>query len=329
MLAPSNYRAHPGLPLAIHPSELAASTFRALGSGVSAGADTGRVAGIVQDLVELVAKGYQALTFDETLASNVSFWPRVTSIVINDKAYAALSPAQRNALRNAGRAALGPAMQRVVRDERAALDVICSPPRQLEASFALLTASRSDRAALRDAAQPVYRELERDHATRDVIASIEAIKKHVTAEAAPRCPGSRLRRAPAPVRTLTITGDLTATDHTGWKGAVTSTGLGRGRLVLEGHLLFREFVTVRRMKLTARFRRGELHGCVYVATFDTRHGTFDWDGPGVIARASRPLRNYIGLSFRVAGVTPAGDLRHMRGGFVTDAPSGLPCRRGI
>ena len=98
MLAPSDYQAQP---IAIHRSEAAASTIRALGTtSVELAPDdvAPRIRGIETDLVDLLANRHNEITADETLASNVTFWPRVTSIVINDKAFAALTGAQQRAL---------------------------------------------------------------------------------------------------------------------------------------------------------------------------------------------------------------------------------------
>lgn len=331
MLAPSDYRAHPRKSIGIRPSEAAAGTFRALGAGytdLAPGGDTGRIAGIEQDLVGIVANRYQSLTAGETLPANVNLWPGVTSLAMYDKAYAALSPAQRDALRSGGHAALGPTMRRLAHDERAALNVICNPPGNQIPAYFFLTASPSNLTALHSAVQPVYRQLDRDLLTRTAIAAIEGMKKHVAPEAAPRCPGTRPPHAGAAAGALSVSGDLTATSHTTWEGTVTSTDLGRGRLVLKRHLLFRSFVTGRLLKLTARFSSGELRGCVAMAITPTPHGIFRWGGPGVIVSASPRLRRYVGLSLRFGGITKANDLRHMRGGFVSDAPSGLPCDYG-
>lgn len=335
MLAPSDYRRERD-PIGIRTSEVATGTLRALGatSTEALDGDISRMAGIEQDLVEIVANRYQAATAGETLSSNVNFWPRVTSIVMNDKTNAALSPAQREALRSAGREALGPAMRRLARDERAALDVMCNPPGDDPRGFFFLTASPSNLTALRSSVRPIYDQLDRDRITRTAIAAIEEMKKHVTAEAAPRCPGARPPRAGAGAgaRVLRVTGGLTATSKTSWEGTVISNDLGRGHLALtSGHLRFRSFVTIRYVALTARFSSGELRGCVSMDITPGPHGTFSWGGPGVIERASPTLRRYVGLSLRFGGMSKASDLSHMRGGFVSDAPSGLPCdgRQGV
>jgi TRAP-type C4-dicarboxylate transport system substrate-binding protein len=331
MLAPPDYRANSRQPIGIRTSELAASTFRALGTGSSSAdlvraADTFQVAGVEQSLGEIVANRLQSITEGETLASNVNFWPNVTSIVINHGARAALSAAQVDALRNAGRAALGPTMRRLAHDEHAALDVMCKLARRRGGAIAFLTASPSNLAALHTAVRPVYRQLARDPLVRNAIAAIERLKRQVEPEAAPRCPGARSPHPRAAAGALSFAGDLAATDHTTWEGPVTSSALGRGRLVLKGsHLLFRSFITGGGGGLTARFAGGELRGCVTLAITPAPHGIFRWGGPGAIASASRRLRRYVGLSLRLSGITKARELRHVHLGFASDAPSGLPC----
>lgn len=330
MLAPADYRtASTRRRIGIRPSALASGTFRALRTGytdLAPGGDTGRIAGIEDDLVAIVANRYQSLTAGETVAANVTFWPRISSIVANGKVVAGLSRSQQTALRSAAREALDPSIARLVHDEHAAERTICHPPGQGRRPFFFLTASPSDRAALMSAVRPVYRRLSRDRGTRAVIAEIDDIKKQVRAEAAPRCPGDAARRHPGAVAgTLRVSGELTAVGPSTWTGRVTSTSLGRGRLVLTRHLLFRSFVTGGLLTLAAHFPGGDLGGCVAVSITPAGHGPFRWSGPGVILSASPALRGYAGLSLRFAGITRASDLGHVHGGFITDVPSGLPC----
>ena len=96
MLAPTDYRTQP---IAIQRSDAAGEHVPGarddVGRAGARGEISPRVRGIETDLVDLVANRYNEITADETLPSNVSFWPRVTSIVINDKAFAGLTGAQR------------------------------------------------------------------------------------------------------------------------------------------------------------------------------------------------------------------------------------------
>lgn len=321
-LAPSDYYPQE---IAIHRSEVAASTFRALGThSTELAGEPGPQIGVIEaDLVELVANRYNLITADETLPSNVSFWPRVVSVVMNDKAFAALTPAQRRVLERSAGAALGPAMKRLEHDERGALAVICRGAKG-RGGFAFLTATPSNLAALRRAVTPVYRRLGRDDATRSVIASVEALKEHVTRAPAPECPGRRLRHPRLPAGALHVSGDLTATSHTTWQGHVTSK-LGRGLLIMRAPFRIRNGAR-RRFHFESRFSSGTLRGCMRVAIGPAPGGGYRWiGGPGAVKTASPAVRRYVGLSLRFTGVMKEGDLRHVRGGFVSDLPTGDPC----
>ena len=335
LLAPADYQAATSRQrIGVRPSALASSSFQALRAGqtdLAPGGDTGRMAGIEGDLAGIVANRYQALTAGETLAANVSLWPRIGSIVANDRVFAGLSKTQQDALKTADREALGVNMARLTRDEHAAVRAICSPPGGDSPAISFLTASPSDRAALLRAVRPVYRQLSRDEGTRTAIEVIESLKKQVGAEAAPRCPGIHAGPAAAAPGALRIAGELTAVGSSSWQGAVTSPSLGRGRLLLTRHVMLRSFVTGGLLKLAARFPSGELHGCVDMAIMPMPHGPFRWSGPGVILSASPALHRYVGLSLRFTGTTSASDLGHVHAAFTTDVPSGLPCdyRSGV
>jgi TRAP-type C4-dicarboxylate transport system substrate-binding protein len=306
MLGPSDYR---GAQIGIRPSELAARSFRALGATSKDLAPGGDFDGFEQGVFQIVANGYEDATPDETLPINVNFWPRVTSVVVNEKKYDALAPEQREILRDAGRDALGPAMKRLAHEQDEALDVICNLP---ERDFLFLKATPSDLAALRRAVRPVYRRLDRDPATRRAVKSITAMKKNVTAEPIPSCPGALPRRVSAHAAAVAVNVDLNKTGPTTWQGTVTSKQLGRGRFALQGHVYFSKLIPRHYLEFKARFPKGQLRGCVI-------------SGPGVIAGASRALRRYVGLSLRFRGFTKKGDQSHMHGGFKSDAPTGLLC----
>jgi TRAP-type C4-dicarboxylate transport system substrate-binding protein len=329
MLAPSDYRTQE---IAIQRSDVAASTIRALGTTsveLAPGDISPRVRGIETDLVDLLANRYNEITADESLPSNVSFWPRVTSIVINDKAFAGLTGAQRRALEAAGRAALGPSMTRLARDEHQALGVVCQDADQ-RGALAFLSATPSHLAALRTAVDPVYRRLAQSATTRGVIASVEAMKQGVTAAAAPDCSAGLLHhlRQTRPAGTRRLSANLTATSRSAWDGPVTSRDLGRGRLMLKIRFGFGFNVPSARRatRFEARFAAGTLRGCVGMTFTRGPHGEYRWVGsPGAIKTASRDLRRSAGLSLTFAGVTAAGDHRRLRARLVTDVPTGLPC----
>jgi hypothetical protein len=259
----------------------------------------------------------------------VSFWPRMTSIVINDKTFAGLTGAQQRALKAAGRAALGPSMTRLARDEHKALAVLCQGADQ-RGALAFLSATPSHLAALRTAVDPVYRRLTQSATTRGVIASVEAMKQGVNAAAAPDCSAGLLHhlRQTRPAGTLRLTANLTATSRSAWDGPVTSPGLGRGRLMLKIRFGFDFNVPSahRATRFEARFAAGTLRGCLDMTFTRGPHGDYRWVGsPGAIKMGTRRLRRAAGLSLTFAGVTAAGDHHRVRGRLITDVPTGLPC----
>jgi TRAP-type C4-dicarboxylate transport system substrate-binding protein len=329
MLAPSDYRSQE---IGIHRSEVATSTIRALGTTSTELTPAGvppRLRGIETDLVDLLANRYNELTADESLPSNVSFWPLVTSIVVNEKAFASLSRAQQRALEAAGRSALGPSMERLARDEHHALGAMCQNADR-RGSLAFLSATPSHLAALRTAVDPVYHRLESAAGTRAVIASVQATKRTVTATPAPDCSGGLLHRLrlTRPAGSLRLSSDLTATSRSIWAGTVTSRQLGRGRLMLEIRFGFgfNTRFARRATRFEARFSAGTLRGCMNMTFTLGPHGDYRWIGsPGVVKTGSRTLRRRAGLSLAFAGLTRAGDHRRLRATMVSDAPTGLPC----
>jgi TRAP-type C4-dicarboxylate transport system substrate-binding protein len=326
MLDPADYQVNPGKPIAIRRSRLAAGTVRALGTtsaDLAAGGDPYRLSALEQDPAEILASHHQSLTAGMTLPINVVFWPRAGTIAMNARSYAALSSAQRLALRDAASHALAPALQRIRHDERRALDVLCPAPRDRGGGLRILSATPSNLSALRDAMRPVYAQLGRDPATRAVTTAIQALKRRVSSEPAALCPGGVSPHVDAG-RDVRMTGDITQTGPTTWDGAVASRQLGRGRLVLKHRLRMRSFGGGF-LKFTARFPRGELRGCMHIAITPGPRQEYRWSGPGTIAGASRALRGYVGRSLRFGGVTQAARLGRVRGGFVTDVPTGLPC----
>jgi hypothetical protein len=75
-----------------------------------------------------------------------------------------------------------------------------------------------------------------------------------------------------------------------------------------------------------RFPRGTVRGCLRALIGPTPGGGHRWiGGPGAVTSASPAVRRYLDLSLRFTGVMKAGDVRHVRGGFVSDLPTGYPC----
>lgn len=120
------------------------------------------------------------------LTANVVLWPRPTTLVMNRKAYDALSSGQQQLLRDAARETFAPLLETLRSEERTSLAALCQ-----DGHLALVTASSGDRAALRRAVQPVYDELERDSLTRELIAEIEDLRAGLPSSEPLRCPNAR------------------------------------------------------------------------------------------------------------------------------------------
>jgi TRAP-type C4-dicarboxylate transport system substrate-binding protein len=176
--------------IGIRPSGIERATFAALGARTSiypcctlAGLD-----GADLDLSTIATDHYEQQA--HALTTNVAFWPRVLVIVMSRKAFDALTPAQRVILRRAGRAAVEPHLAELRTDPQGWLDNVCPG-----SGLRLVVASTAQRAALRRAVAPVYRELERARQTRDVIGQIRNLRRNAPPTDAVRC----ARAAPVPV----------------------------------------------------------------------------------------------------------------------------------
>ena len=122
-----------------------------------------------------------ALAPGGTATGNVTFWPKINVLVINQDVLARLTSQQRETL------------------QTAAIDtrswVITSTPGDAEAARAfcdqgkvIVEASPADLAALEAAAAPVYAELERDGRTQKLIQSIRVLKEQAAEPVAPSVP---------------------------------------------------------------------------------------------------------------------------------------------
>jgi TRAP-type C4-dicarboxylate transport system substrate-binding protein len=105
-----------------------------------------------------------------TLVGNVVFWPRTFTVFVNRRAFEALTSEQRAILGEAGQLAIAPRAAEVERLESEALRTICD--RKLAV---LYQASPANVAGLRAAVRPVYKGLERDARTKELIEGIKAL----------------------------------------------------------------------------------------------------------------------------------------------------------
>src|SRR5262249_41992578 len=97
------------------------------------------------------------------------------------KAWAALTPAERQVLRQAVTADQTTYTQGIRYVARYETAILCSR------GLRFLTASPADLAALRQAVQPIYGQLEQDRQTRHFIHQIEAMRTGIPTEPAPGC----------------------------------------------------------------------------------------------------------------------------------------------
>jgi TRAP-type C4-dicarboxylate transport system substrate-binding protein len=179
LVAPADYV---GATIGIRPSGIERATFEALGArtriypaGTIADLD-----GADLDLSTIATNHYELQA--QALTTNVVFWPRALVIVMNRKAFEALTPAQEAILRRAGRAAVEPHLAVLRADPRGWLDNVCPG-----SGLRLVAASAADRAALRQAVEPVYRELDRDRLTRELIAQIRGLRRDAPPTDTVRC----------------------------------------------------------------------------------------------------------------------------------------------
>jgi TRAP-type transport system periplasmic protein len=178
LLKASDYR---GATIGIRPSEIGAATFEALGASPKSYHFSDDISAF--DGIETAADGI-AYDYDgpaRTFTTNVGLWPRVLTIVMNRDSYDALSDDQRQALEEAGGAALEPSLEDIQFREREAVGVLCTR------EVAVGAASASQLESLRSATAPVAEAVQRAPDTRDAAREIEAMRAEVEPEPAPAC----------------------------------------------------------------------------------------------------------------------------------------------
>ena len=160
---------------------------RALGGepiGGPTGAKLGDADGTVQHLVSIAGNRYEREAPYVTVEP--PFWPRPLVVIASPAVWEQLSDAQRSALIDSGRAAIGPTVDALRDRDAAATETICSEGARL------VRAGAAGRAELRAALGPVYAELREDPETERDIATIERMRGSAPADPVPRC------SAPAP-----------------------------------------------------------------------------------------------------------------------------------
>ena len=123
---------------------------------------------------------------------------------------------------------------------------------------------------------------------------------------------------------LDFGGDLVRTGRTTWTGNGSAKQLGRGRLTIEGKVVFSPSETRNRLTFTARFSTGELRGCAINTMLRRPHGRYLWGGLGQITGTSQALHAYLGLEVDIRGITRTDALTHMHGGLASIRPELRP-----
>ena len=154
--------------IGIRPAGLMRTALRALGAEAKV-----YVPGILSGLdgAESNPKAIDYNSWEGALTTNVVLWPKPYTIVMNRGAFEALTSEQQEILREAGREALGPELDELVHDSSEALSAACA-----RGALTLVSASAVDLAALREAVQPVYEELESDPETNELIGDITEMR---------------------------------------------------------------------------------------------------------------------------------------------------------
>ena len=170
-----------GARIGVREGEIAKATFTALGATPVPTIPGKPLNGL--DGIELT---FGAIKGNEqhakAVTSNVTFWPRPMTLVINQKTFASLTPSQQEALQAAGSAVLSRQLDssqgRSAEDE----GVLC------RRGLRFVQASNQDLAALRRAVQPVYDQLEANAETKSFLQRILAMKHETRAAATPDNP---------------------------------------------------------------------------------------------------------------------------------------------
>jgi TRAP-type C4-dicarboxylate transport system substrate-binding protein len=184
-------------------SAVATETVAVLGGrsvDVAAGADIAELDGFDTALADIEAFGYDEVARSVTV--DAALWPRAVTLVMNRDAWKRLSPAQREILTGAARAAAEPVVAQLRSVDRAAAQGLC------DRDFALVRAGADGIDELRRAVEPVHRRLESDAGTRDALERIRELKAEAPVAPVARC-GSDAAAAPEPA-----SGPLVGTWHT-------------------------------------------------------------------------------------------------------------------
>jgi TRAP-type C4-dicarboxylate transport system substrate-binding protein len=170
-----------GARIGVREGEVAKATFAALGA-----TPVPTIPGKLLDGLDGIELHFGAIKGNEQQAeavtSNVTFWPRPMTLVINRKAFESLTPSQQEALRAAGSAVLSRQFDQQQKFSAEDEGVLC------RRGLRFVQASDQDLTALRRAVQPVYDKLEANAQTRSFLQRILAMKHEIRAASTPDNP---------------------------------------------------------------------------------------------------------------------------------------------
>jgi TRAP-type C4-dicarboxylate transport system substrate-binding protein len=190
-----------GARIGVREGELAKATFTALGATpvpTIPGRPLNGLDGIELNFGTIKGNEQQA----KAVTSNVTFWPRPLTLVINRKAFESLTPSQQEALQQAGSAVLSRQLDSSQGLSAEDEGVLC------RRGLRFVQASNQDLAALRRAVQPVYDQLEANAETRSSLQRILAMKHETRAASTPDNP----RCSPSSAAAGGVTQKVTALD---------------------------------------------------------------------------------------------------------------------
>jgi TRAP-type C4-dicarboxylate transport system substrate-binding protein len=173
LLGPNDWR---GITFGVYRSHALSSAVRALGAEPIEVFGSRRDQALDQDQIkgfEMNLLGYRLLNLSQRapyITANVNLWPQVLAIVGNPKRLASLGTEQRNTLTQAVREAAA-ASTGLVKGDDAFIADLC----RQGARFA--NAGDADILGLRDAFAPLYRDLQTDAETAELISRIEQLKQ--------------------------------------------------------------------------------------------------------------------------------------------------------
>lgn len=240
-----------GQVVGVQDSALTAATMRALGAVTKkepGGASLDGLNAYEQQLASIVGNRYNATA--RYVTANLDLWPRPLVIIMGDKTFDRLTPAQRRVLEQAGKAAVPAAIAETKAEDASAARELCALGMHFPA------ASTRELGALRAAVQPVYDKISQNPANKAVLDRIVAMKQELGAPPdAVTCSSGTVTAAGIPNGTYRTR--LSSSDWACWfeplPGVFTMT-VGHGAMTLvnpDGQIGYQSTYSILRDRITA------------------------------------------------------------------------------